>query len=115
MVWPNIDDNLVLPSGPCVYEVVLSCTYCERTVVEFHVYGEGHDYGPHGDVTPDDVVMVWPTRAPRELDVSVPEVVRSLYSEASIAEFAGASRGAAALYRAAVEELCRAEGVTGKT
>ena len=57
--------------------------------------------------------MAWPKRAPRELDSATPETVRSLYREASTTEVAGALRGAAALYRATVEELCRVQGATG--
>jgi hypothetical protein len=112
LVWPDISDNLVVPAGQCVFEVVRSCTFCEQTVVELHIYSEEHGHG--SDVAPDEVVIVWPKKAPRDLDSSTPADVQSLYREASTAEFAGALRGAAALYRAAVEEFCRAQGATGK-
>ncbi|WP_240436938.1 DUF4145 domain-containing protein [Streptomyces sporangiiformans] len=51
--------------------------------------------------------------APRELDMYVPEKIRSLYSEASQAEEAGALRAAAVMYRAAVEEICVDKGAQG--
>lgn len=113
LVWPDISDNLVVPSGPCVFEVVLSCTYCRQSVVEFEIFGDEHAHGDVLKVTPDEIILAWPKRAPRELDSSAPENVQSLYREASTAEFAGALRGAASLYRATVEELCRAQGATG--
>ncbi|MFI0224065.1 DUF4145 domain-containing protein [Streptomyces lydicus] len=56
----------------------------------------------------------WPAAEPRQLDDYVPEKVRSLYSEASITEEAGALRAAAVMYRAAVEELCEERGAQGR-
>jgi len=111
LVWPAASENLVLPSGPCVMEDVWACTFCQRTVVELRVYGPDHAHG--SDVFPDEVRVVWPPFAPRELSEEVPENVSSLYREASIAERAGALRGAGALYRAAVEQLCTSLGASG--
>ncbi|MEU6332081.1 DUF4145 domain-containing protein [Streptomyces sp. NPDC047049] len=56
----------------------------------------------------------WPKADPRELDAYVPEKIRSLYAEASMAEEAGALRAAAVMYRAAVEELCADKGAQGR-
>jgi hypothetical protein len=54
---------------------------------------------------PSNVALLWPVRAPRELPEAAREDIRSLFREASLAENAGALRGAAALYRATVEEI----------
>lgn len=50
---------------------------------------------------------------PRELGQSMPAPIRSFFGEGSQCEQAGAFRGAAVLYRAAVEELVRDQGATG--
>lgn len=49
-----------------------------------------------------------------ELDATVLEPIRSLYREASECRNAGAFRGAGVLYRAAVEELVKDQGGTGR-
>jgi hypothetical protein len=48
LVWPNISDNLVVPAGACVFEVVRSWTFCEQTVVELHIYADEHGNGSSG-------------------------------------------------------------------
>ena len=58
--------------------------------------------------------MIAPRRTPRVLSETAPESVRSLFGEASLCEDAGAMRGAAVLLRAAVEELVKDQGGTGK-
>ncbi|MHB8665518.1 MAG: DUF4145 domain-containing protein [Acidimicrobiales bacterium] len=113
LVWPDISENLVLPMGACVMEDVWSCTYCDQTLIELRLYEVDHDAG--SDVAPSGVRLVWPPRPPRELPVEAPEEVRSLYREASMAESVGALRGAGALFRAAVERLCDAQGAVGAT
>lgn len=74
------------------------------------VYGEGANQ----DRDPERVVVVWPERSPRELPAEAPTAVADLYREASVAENAGAMRGAAGLYRAVVEELVKDRGAVGK-
>lgn len=113
-VWPDISDNLVLPTGECVFEEVWSCAFCRRTVVELHQYGADHAEGVDDAAEPNEILVVWPGRTPRDLDPSCPAEVTSLYREASIAENAGALRAAGAMYRATVEELCTAQGANGR-
>lgn len=122
-IWPEITDNLVRPKSACVFEIVYSCRRCKQTVVVFEIFAELHGSGAaaivaarRGDAeaAPTEVILAWPRRPSRELHASAPEAIRALYEEASIAEGAGALRGAAALYRASVEELCVDFGATGK-
>jgi len=113
---------MAVGKGCWVLEVVLSCVFCEKTMLELQVYESTASPAAtfvalresSSGLAPDEVIVAWPRRAPRELDASAPEALRSLYTEASTAEYAGALRGAAALYRAAVEELCSDQNASGK-
>jgi hypothetical protein len=113
-VWPTL--NNVDPQGlpeetrASLTEHVWRCDYCRRTSLVRKVYAT------NGGIVRDpvEVRLAWPKRAPRELPDAAPDEVRSLYREASIAEYAGALRGAAALYRAAVEELVGARQARGR-
>ncbi|MEU4511806.1 DUF4145 domain-containing protein [Nonomuraea wenchangensis] len=58
---------------------------------------------------------LWPIPEARQLDPVVPEGVRDRFAEGSRCENAGAYRGAAAMYRAAVEELVHERGAVGRT
>lgn len=80
-----------------------NCQFCTRTAVLVLLV----EYPLDGDLQVTEVRQVWPERPPRELPPQAPDQVRSLYREASLAENAAAFRGAAALYRAAVEELVK--------
>jgi hypothetical protein len=64
-----------------------------------------------GNVT--DVEVISPRPEPRPLPDAIPEVVRVLYAEGSLAEQHGLMRGAAGLYRAAVEAMCKEQGAKG--
>ncbi|WP_138695984.1 hypothetical protein [Nonomuraea zeae] len=55
--------------------------------------------------TVSEIVQLWPRRAVRELPEEVPEPIRDRFREGSLCEGVAAYRGAAAMYRAAVEEL----------
>lgn len=114
MVWPDITDNMVLPSGACVGEEVWQCEHCEGTTVELLTFRDGHPEGAIGQVAPNVVRQVVPDQSPRALDPSVPIAIRSLFSEASVTESAGALRAAAVMYRATVEQLCADRNSSGK-
>ncbi|MFD6279472.1 DUF4145 domain-containing protein [Streptomyces sp. NPDC060209] len=58
-------------------------------------------------------MQVWPERQSRELPVSAPNAMRELFAEGARAEAAEAYRAAGAMYRAAVEELCKNLGAEG--
>jgi len=96
-------------------EVVLECTFCNQSVLELEVHRDAVAAARQSGsaAAPAEVIVAWPRRAPRELDATAPDELRSLYTEASTAEYAGALRGAAALYRAAVEELCSDQNAAG--
>jgi hypothetical protein len=84
--------------------------YCDETTLVAAIWDESDDqFRP-----PREVRIMWPERAPRELAAGAPAAVRSLYREASRAEHANALRGAAALYRAAVEELVEDRQAQGR-
>lgn len=103
----------MLPDGRCVSEDIWQCTHCGGTMIEFADYAHSHEPGTVGDVEPLSIRLAVPERAPRELDVAVPETVRSLFREASVVEQCGALRAAGVMYRAAVEQLCKERGVPG--
>lgn len=108
IVWPGRTTG---SGGESVAEHVVferwGCNYCKKGTCFLLRYAPGAKDRP-----PSEVIQVWPRREPRQLPDEAPAEVRSLYEEASRAEAAGALRGAAALYRAAVEELCKAQGCT---
>jgi hypothetical protein len=55
-----------------------------------------------------------PSKTPRELPDDAPEAVREVFAEAALAEAAGAARLAGIGYRAAVEQIVKDKGTTGK-
>ncbi|GAB2454338.1 DUF4145 domain-containing protein [Streptomyces incanus] len=59
--------------------------------------------------------VIWPEPVPRKLDPEVPEKIRALFDEAARTESVGAMRLAGAGYRAAVEEICKDKGASGRT
>jgi hypothetical protein len=120
-VWPQLESDAAVrrraasrsqdkePTGP---DFVLSqfwkCQFCGQTAALIFLV----EYPRDGEFQVTEVRQVWPEMPPRELPVQAPAQVRSLYREASLAEHAGALRGAAALLRAAVEELVRVRGAS---
>lgn len=104
MVWPELFHG-GLPSTR-VMEQVWECDHCDQTIVLLLHRTEDGSTTAH---------QVWPESPPRQFPSEAPEVVRSLYREASLAEAAGALRGAAALYRAAAEKLVEDQAVTGRS
>ncbi|WP_431994875.1 hypothetical protein [Streptomyces griseoflavus] len=60
------------------------------------------------------LVLVPPRRSAQTLDEAVPQEVRDLFSEGTRCQEAGALRATAAMYWAAVEELCKDRGATGR-
>lgn len=120
LVWPEYNGNLASLSQKWTARVfiwVMTCRHCTRTAT----YLERRWMVPVGDAEDghraprSSVQLIYPSRAPRELSDHVPEAVRSLFREASECENVGALRGAAGLYRAAVEVLCDEQGAEGKT
>jgi hypothetical protein len=92
--------------------VIYVCLYCDKSVVllEHEVRAEAVG-GGKGTVSR---TMVAPPDEPRTLHESAPAAARSLYEEGSRCEAARAFRGAAVLYRAAVEELVKDQGASGR-
>lgn len=111
LLWPDLSDNMVSPQSEHVFEEVWQCMYCEKTITFLKHYNAA---GERSDDEVPGMTVVWPRTPPRELDPSVPRAVASLFREASECENAGAFRGAAGLYRAAVEELCRDREAEGR-
>jgi Domain of unknown function (DUF4145) len=101
IVWPKITSNRAPLLKPYVSEEVWTCVVCSQSMLRLVIY----DQGDNQDRDPVELREVWPDRPPRTLPESAPDLVASLYREASIAEHAGALRGAAALYRASLEQL----------
>lgn len=112
-IWPSLAENLALPAtNAVVFERVSVCLFCHLTTTVFEIFADSPEEPDQGR-PPVAVVRVWPPALPRQLPDVVPAEIRSLFSEGSQAEEAGALRGAAALYRAAVEQLCKQQGITG--
>lgn len=88
-------------------EEVWTCVVCDESMIEIHVFEESD----RQDRDPVDVRLVYPDAPPRTLPEEAPEEVASLFREASVAENAGATRGAAGLYRATVEALAKDRGI----
>ncbi|MER5435727.1 DUF4145 domain-containing protein [Streptomyces sp. NPDC002588] len=115
-VHPHVSGNLgVTSTGLFVCEELWTCDLCSRAIVELVGY-EG--LTPGGSVADADASeerwrrQLWPEPAPRELSPDAPEMVRTLYAEASRAENAHGFRLAGVGYRAVVEEICKDQGAT---
>jgi hypothetical protein len=112
-VWPRLEDDprgMPQSDDGALVEQCWQCMYCWSTCGVWKTFGVGNS--PVRD--PESVQLVWPSRAPRELPEAAPAEMRSLFREASQAENAGAMRGAAALYRAAVEALVADQNAPGR-
>lgn len=103
----------VTTTGLIVCEELWTCDLCSRGVVELVGY-EGLTRAGSVENASEERWrrQVWPEPAPRELSSDVPEMVRTLYAEASRAENAHGFRLAGVGYRAAVEEICKDQGAT---
>lgn len=88
---------------------VLACMLCSHTVTVM----ETREYDDKGAGTVLRVEMIHPKPQPRALHAAIPLPVRSLFAEGSLCEEYGLLRGAAGLYRAAVEAMCDDLGAEG--
>lgn len=96
---------------------VWACPACDNTCVIFTRHEKVRSVDKEGKPTSEwaeTPMLIWPARRPRELEAAVPEKIRELFAEGSVAEHAGALRAAAALYRATVEKICADRGAQGK-
>jgi hypothetical protein len=104
-VWPSVEADATIrrraatrtsdevATGPdYVLAQIWNCQFCTRPTVLFLFV----DYPRGGSMEITEVRQVWPETQPRSLPGEAPESVQSLYREASLAENAGALRGAAA-------------------
>ncbi|MGW7071873.1 DUF4145 domain-containing protein [Streptomyces sp. NPDC054855] len=107
-----------------VVEHILACQSCRTTAVVLQHWGPDLPTDDDHDAIaiaikekaskPRLLVLVHPRRSSQTLDPTAPEEVRGLFSEGTKCQEAGALRAAAAMYRAAVEEICRDREVTGR-
>lgn len=103
------------PHAPRTGIVVLECLACKKSVILLETRVRLPSHQPNGEPTERKWrSMVSPAESPRSLHSSAPDKVRSLFEEASICEKAKAFRAAGVMYRAAVEELVKEQGATGK-
>lgn len=95
---------------------VYRCLHCDKTTTyrEQWVILPAKDDGTEPELRLIHREMVYPNPSPRELHETVPDGIRSLYGEASKCEQTGALRAAGVMYRAAVEELAKERGATGR-
>jgi hypothetical protein len=110
VVWPWPTANRVPQSNPYTIEEIWTCLLCDKSAVRLLVYGDGDIL----ERDPEYARFMFPVMAPRTMPPEAPLAVQSLFTEASVAENAGALRGAAVLYRAAVERLADDQGATGR-
>ncbi|MGV9319733.1 DUF4145 domain-containing protein [Streptomyces sp. NPDC003660] len=114
------------PAEPYVWRVmehVLSCQRCHKTSVLHEHWGpdlpKGDDHKAFVAALESKkskvrfVALVHPRHSANLLHEAAPDAVRDLFSEGTRCEEAGALRAAAAMYRAAVEEICKDRGATG--
>ncbi|WP_370021710.1 DUF4145 domain-containing protein [Planotetraspora sp. GP83] len=104
---PQCQTNISMDGQAATFERIWVCSHCGQGTVEVLVFGEGEI-----DRAPLEVLLLWPTPEARELDLVVPEPIRDRFAEGARCESVRAYRGAAAMYRAAVEELCKDRGAT---
>ncbi|MFD8079335.1 DUF4145 domain-containing protein [Streptomyces sp. NPDC059718] len=107
-----------------VVEHILTCQRCRKTAVVHQHWGPDLPTGDDHDAIataienkaskPRILVLVHPRRSAQTLDPTAPQEVRDLFSEGTKCQEAGALRAAAAMYRAAVEGLCKDRGATGR-
>ncbi|MFJ4633421.1 DUF4145 domain-containing protein [Streptomyces sp. NPDC088847] len=107
-----------------VVEHILACQSCKKTAVVQQHWGPDLPTGDDHEAIaaaikqraskPRLLVLVHPRRSAQTLDPAAPQEVRDLFSEGTRCQEAGALRAAAAMYRAAVEELCKERGATGR-
>src|SRR4051794_30640604 len=83
MAWPEWTMNLAPPFREYMVLNVWRCTYCGQTTLVRATW----DAAEEQSRPPREVRIVWPERAPRELPTEAAEAMRSLYREASVAEF----------------------------
>ena len=108
VIWPLIVDNRAAPFTAYVMEEAWTCVLCDKTMIRILIFDEGEDQSRQ----PTEIRLIYPDRAPRMLAPEAPESVSSFFREASLAENAGALRGAAGLYRAAAEALVKDQGIS---
>lgn len=112
--------SVMPPPKPYVWRVVehvLSCQRCHRTSVVHQHWGPDLPQGVDNETFSAAldsknskvrfVVLVHPRRSANLLHEAAPDAVRDLFSEGTRCQEAGALRAAAAMYRAAVEEICK--------
>lgn len=109
-VHPFASSNgIVTTDGLVVYEQLWTCDLCHRATIEL-VGLVDQDGKSLKEASESWRRQVWPEPLPRKLSDDVPELVRSLFMDASKAENAGSYRLAGVGYRAAVEEICKDQG-----
>lgn len=111
LIWPVLTENTAPPLTQYVREEVWRCLVCQKSMTEIHVYEESDSQSR----SPAYSKLIYPDRPPRSLPSEAPRTVASLFREASICEFAGAVRGAAGLYRSAVEAIAEDRAVSDGT
>jgi hypothetical protein len=112
-VWPSAKMNPDWADGESREVLtVMRCLHCSKTAT-YLAQQNRHPRNEASGRTPVSTFarLVHPAQSPRTLSEHVPEPVRSLFREASVSEAVGAARGAAGLYRAAVERLCDDQGI----
>ncbi|MET7335855.1 DUF4145 domain-containing protein [Nonomuraea sp. NPDC005650] len=107
-IFPVYMDTLDAEAG--IFEKTWSCDYCKQVTIEVITCGAARSGS--GSRKVEQIIQLWPGRTARELAREVPEPIRDRFQEGSRCEGAAAYRGAAAMYRAAVEELCKDRGAT---
>lgn len=107
---PSVEHQIKFGMHTWLRQIPAICHHCHKTTV-LHQLIRFHEDGKTGEVL--RVMQVWPERQSRELHVSAPNAMRELFAEGARAEAAEAYRAAGAMYRAAVEELCKNLGAEG--
>ncbi|MER5889896.1 DUF4145 domain-containing protein [Streptomyces sp. NPDC001941] len=95
--------------------LTLRCDWCKKDSTYLRLLTKEQRESSNEVFRTIDLVQVWPAMTPRELDPDAPEGVRDVFSEAALAEAAGAYRLAGIGYRATVEQIVKEQGASGNS
>ncbi|MFJ2891835.1 DUF4145 domain-containing protein [Streptomyces sp. NPDC087305] len=109
-----------VPGAPSIarYVMTLCCSWCKKESVYLRIGAiDMHQIATSRyvmSISTLNLKQVWPEKTPRELAPEAPEAVREVFSEAALAEAAGAFRLSGIGYRATVEQIVKERGAEGK-
>lgn len=98
-----------------LFTIKLTCDHCSANCLFLWTAINPTKEDPSARYETDELVQVYPApeKGPRQISSDAPLSVREIFSEAALAEAAGAYRLAGVGYRAVVEQITKEQGATG--